>query len=70
MSDDENPKDFKMQLLQQRKEEDYVQKRMHSAFMRGTEEVRDKNNNWLWIKRISKERNWRTDNSRTRSIIM
>ena len=58
-----------MQLLQQRKE-DYAQKRMHSVFMRGTEEVRDENNNWLWLKRISKERNWRTDNSRTRSIIM
>ena len=34
-SDDENPKDIKTQLFQQRKE-NYPQKRMHSAFMRGT----------------------------------
>ena len=37
-SDDESLKDVKTQLLQQRKE-NYAQKRMHSAFMRGTEEV-------------------------------
>ena len=37
--------------------ENYAQKRMHSAFMRGTEEVRDYNNSWLWMKKISEERN-------------
>ena len=50
MSDDENPKDFQTQLLQQLKE-NYAQKRMRSAFMRGTEEVRDNNNSWLWMKK-------------------
>ena len=39
-----------MQLLQQHKE-NYAQKRMHSAFMRGTEEVRNDNNSWLWMKK-------------------
>ena len=39
ISDDENPKGVKTRLLQQRKE-NYTYKRMHSAFMRGTEEVR------------------------------
>lgn len=24
---------------------------MHSAFMRGTEEVRNENNGWLWMKK-------------------
>ena len=28
-----------------------AQKRRHSAFMRGTEEVRDDNNSWLWMKK-------------------
>ena len=50
ISDDENPKDFQTQLLQQLKE-NYAQKRMRSAFMRGTEEVRDNNNSWLWMKK-------------------
>ena len=27
----------------------YAQKRMHSAFMRDTEEGRDDNNSWLWM---------------------
>ena len=39
-----------MQLLQQHKE-NYAQKRMHSALMRGTEEVRNDNNSWLWMKK-------------------
>ena len=39
-----------MQFLQQHKE-NYAQKRMHSAFMRGTEEVRNDNNSWLWMKK-------------------
>ena len=43
ISDDENTKDVKTQLLQQRKE-NYAQKRMHSAFMRDTEKVRNNNN--------------------------
>ena len=50
ISDDENSKDFQTQLLQQLKE-NYAQKRMRSAFMRGTEEVRDNNNCWLWMKK-------------------
>ena len=50
ISDDENSKDFQTQLLQQLKE-NYAQKRMRSAFMRGTEEVRDNNNSWLWMKK-------------------
>ena len=49
ISDDENPKDVKTQLLQQHKV-NYAQKRTHSAFMRGTEDVRD-NNSWLWMKK-------------------
>ena len=48
--DDENLKDVKMQLLQQHKES-YAHRRIHSAFMRGTEEVRDDNNSWLWMKK-------------------
>ena len=51
ISDDENHKDVKIQLFQQRKE-NYAQKRMHSRFMRGTEEVRDDNNSWATIKDI------------------
>ena len=50
ISGDENLKDVKMQLLQQHKE-NHARKRMHSAFMRGTEEVRDNNNSWLWMKK-------------------
>ena len=50
ISEDENPKDVKTQLLQQRKEK-YAKKRMHSAFMGGTEEVTDDNNSWLWMKK-------------------
>ena len=50
ISDDENPKDVKTQLLQQRKES-YALKRMHSPFMRCTEEVRDDSNSWLWMKK-------------------
>ena len=46
ISDDKNPKDVKTQLLQQSKE-NCGQKRMHSAFMKGTEEVRDDSNHWL-----------------------
>ena len=42
----EYPKDVKTQLLQQRKE-NYAQRRMHSAFMRSSEEVRDGNSSWL-----------------------
>ena len=37
ISDDKNPKDVKTQLLQ-RSKENCGQKRMHSAFMKGTEE--------------------------------
>ena len=48
--DDENLKDVKTQSLQQCKK-NYAQKRMHSAFMRGTEEVRGDNNSWLWMKK-------------------
>ena len=48
-SDDENPKNIKTQLLQHHTE-NYAQKGMHSAFMGGTEEVRDGNNSWLWMK--------------------
>ena len=44
ISDYENPKGVKMQLLQQRKE-NFAQKRMHPALIRGTKEVRDDNNN-------------------------
>ena len=57
ISDDKNPKDVKTQLLQQSKE-NCVQKRMHSAFMKGTEEVRDDSNHWLWMKKgyLKKER--------------
>ena len=51
ISDDEKHKDVKMQLLQQRKE-NHPQKRMHSRFMRGTEEVSDDNNSWTTIKDI------------------
>ena len=47
-SDDENPKNIKTQLLQLL--ENYAQKGMHSVFMRGTEEKRDGNNSWLWMK--------------------
>ena len=36
ISDDENPKDVKTQLVQQLKE-NYPQERMYSEFMRGTE---------------------------------
>ena len=43
ISDDENPKGVKTQLLQQRKE-NYARKRMHSALMRSTEKARDDNN--------------------------
>ena len=50
ISDDENSKDLETQLIQQCKE-NYAQKRKHSAFMRGTEEVRDDNNSWLWMKK-------------------
>ena len=50
ISDDENPKDVKTQLLQQGKE-NYAQKRMHYAFLRGTTEVRDDNNSWSWMKK-------------------
>ena len=28
-----------------------AQKRMHSAFLRGTDEVRDDSNSWLWMKK-------------------
>ena len=42
MSADENPKDVK---------ENYTKKRMLSAFVRGTEEVGDGNNSWLWMKK-------------------
>ena len=35
--------------MDQRKE-NYAQKRIYSAFMRGTEEVRDDTNNWFWMK--------------------
>ena len=48
--DDENPKDVKAHLLQQRKE-NYDRKRMYSVFMRGTEEVTDGNNSWLRMKK-------------------
>ena len=55
ISDDENPNDVKTQSLQQHKEH-YAQKRMHSAFMRSTKEVRGDNKSWLWMKkRISEE---------------
>ena len=50
ISEDGNPKDVKKQLLQQGKK-NYAQKRMHSAFMRGTEELGDDNNSWLWMKK-------------------
>ena len=50
ISDHENPKDVKTQLLQQRKE-NYAQKRMHTAFMKSTEVVRDDSNSWLWMKK-------------------
>ena len=50
ISNDENPKNVKTQLLQQRKENN-AQKRMHSAFIRDAEEVKDSKNNWLWIKK-------------------
>ena len=39
ISDDENPKDVKTQLLQKNKE-NYAQKRKHSTFVRSTEEER------------------------------
>ena len=54
ISDDENPKDVKMQLLKPYKE-NYAQPRIHSPFVRGTEKVRD-DNNWLWIKKIFPEK--------------
>ena len=38
------------QLLQQHKEK-YAMKRMHPAFMRRTEEVRDDNSSWLWLQK-------------------
>ena len=50
ISDDENLQGVKTQLFQQHTKS-YAQKRMHSAFMRDTEEVRDDNNSWLWKKK-------------------
>ena len=50
ISDNKNPKDVKTQLFQESKE-NYAKKRMHSAFMRGTKEVRDESNSWLWMKK-------------------
>ena len=50
ISDDKNLKRVKTELLQQGKE-NYTKKRMHSAFMRLTEEVSDDINSWLWMKK-------------------
>ena len=70
ISDDENSKDDKTQLLQQGKEI-YVPKRMHCAFMRGTEKVIDNNNSCLWVKEkhLKKETEGLAYNGRTGSII-
>ena len=58
-----------MQLLQQHKE-NYAQKRMHSAFMRGTEEVRNDNNSWLWMKKgyIKKKTEGRIQAAQNQSV--
>lgn len=64
----ENSNGVKTQLLQQHKE-NYAQKRMHSTFMRGTEEVWDDNNSGPWIKKISEKRKWSTDNGCTGSVM-
>ena len=56
MSDDENPKNVKTHLLQQCKERD-AQKRIYSAFMRDTEEVRDGNNSCLVMKKVYLKKN-------------
>ena len=70
ISDDENSKDDKTQSLQQGKEI-YPQKRVHCAFMRGTEKVIDDNNSYLWVKEkhLKKETEGLTYNGRTGSII-
>ena len=50
ISEKENPKTVKERLRKAR-EERYCSKPLHSAFLRETEEVRDEDNRWLWIKK-------------------
>ena len=50
MSETENPKTVKERLRKAR-EERYYSKSLHSAFLRETEEVRDKDNSWLLVKK-------------------
>eukprot|EP00795_Rhopilema_esculentum_P013890 gene13890-biopygen3805 len=50
MSENENPKTIKEKLRRTR-EEKYYNKSLHSAFLRETEEVRDDDNSWLWVKK-------------------
>ena len=50
MSENENPKTVKERLRKAR-EERYYSKPLHSAFFRETEEVRDEDNSWLWVKK-------------------
>ena len=49
MFETENPKTVKERLRKAR-EERYYSKPLHSAFLRETEEVRDEDNSWLWVK--------------------
>ena len=50
MSENENPNIVKGRLRRAR-EERYYSKPLHSAFLRETEEVRDEDNSWLWVKK-------------------
>ena len=50
MSENENPKTVKERLRRAR-EERYYKKPLHSTFLRQTEEVRDEDNSWLWVKK-------------------
>ena len=50
MSENENPKTIKEKIRRTR-EEKYYKKSLHSAFLRETEEVRDDDNSWLWVKK-------------------
>ena len=50
MGENENPKILKERLRKAR-EERYHKKPLHSAFFRETEEGRDEDNSWLWVKK-------------------
>ena len=50
MGENENPKILKDRLRKAR-EERYYNKSLHSVFFRETEEGRDENNSWLWVKK-------------------